>query len=101
MRVEKLEGEEWETVKVQLIFIFIFLSLLFRAAPAACGRSQARGGIRAVAASYTTATAMPDPSCVCDLHHSSRQCWILNPLSEARDRTRILTGPRGPITAKT
>ena len=26
---------------------------------------------------------MPDPSCVCDLHHSSRQCWILNPLSEA------------------
>uniref|UniRef100_A0A8D0RRC0 Glycerophosphodiester phosphodiesterase domain containing 1 n=1 Tax=Sus scrofa TaxID=9823 RepID=A0A8D0RRC0_PIG len=24
---------------------------------------------------------------VCSLHHSSRQCWILNPLSEARDRT--------------
>ena len=22
---------------------------------------------------YITATAMPDPSCVCDLHHSSRQ----------------------------
>ena len=37
----------------------------------------------------TTATAMQDPSCICDLHHSSRQCWILNPLSEARDRTRI------------
>ena len=27
---------------------------------------------------------------VCDLHHSSQQPWIPNPLSEARDRTRIL-----------
>ena len=34
---------------------------------------------------YTTATAMPDLSHVCDLHHSSWQHWILNPLSEARD----------------
>ena len=33
---------------------------------------------------------MPDPSHVCDLHHSLRQCWILNTLSEARDRTCIL-----------
>ena len=42
---------------------------------------------------YTTATAMPDPSCVCDLHHSQQQHPILNPLSEARDRTRNLTAP--------
>ena len=34
------------------------------------------------------ATATPDPSHVCDLHHSSQQCRILNPLNEARDRTR-------------
>ena len=39
---------------------------------------------------YTTATAMGDPSHVCDLHHSSRQRQILNPLSEAGDRTGIL-----------
>ena len=39
---------------------------------------------------YTTATAMPDPSHVCDLHHSSGQHPILNPLIEARDRTRVL-----------
>ena len=39
---------------------------------------------------YTTATAMQDQSCVCDLHHSSRQHWILNPLSEARDQTCTL-----------
>ena len=33
---------------------------------------------------------MPDPSHVCDLLHSSQQCRILNPLSEAWDRTRVL-----------
>ena len=38
---------------------------------------------------YTTATAMQDPSCVCDLCHSFQLCWILNPLSEARDWTGI------------
>ena len=39
---------------------------------------------------YTAATAMPDLSCLCDLHHNSQQCWILNPLSEAEDQTLIL-----------
>ena len=39
---------------------------------------------------YTTATAMPAPSCICDLHHCSWQRWILNPLSEARDGTCVL-----------
>ena len=29
---------------------------------------------------YTTAEAMPDPSHICDLHHSPWQCRILNPL---------------------
>ena len=33
----------------------------------------------------TTATVMPDLSFVCDLHHSSQQCQVLNPLREARD----------------
>ena len=36
------------------------------------------------------ATATWDPSHVCDLHHSSQQRWILNPLSKARDQTCIL-----------
>ena len=40
---------------------------------------------------YATTTAMGDLSCICDLHHSSWQRWILNPLSEARDQTCILT----------
>ena len=34
-------------------------------------------------------TAAPDPSCVCDLHHSSQQRQTLNLLSEARDQTCI------------
>ena len=37
-----------------------------------------------------TATATQDLNRVCDLHHSSLQYWILNPLRGARDRTCIL-----------
>ena len=38
---------------------------------------------------YTTAAATPDPSCICDLHHSSWQLGIPDPWSEARDQTCI------------
>ena len=39
---------------------------------------------------YTTATARQDPSRVWDLHHSSPQHQIPNPISEAGDWTRVL-----------
>ena len=39
---------------------------------------------------YTTGIAMLDLSCICKLCCSLWQRWILNPLSEARDQTRIL-----------
>ena len=40
---------------------------------------------------FATATATWDPSLlVCDLHHSSWQRQILNPLSEAWDRACVL-----------
>ena len=39
---------------------------------------------------YTTATATLDPSRVCNPHHSSCQCRILNPLREARNQTGVL-----------
>ena len=45
-----------------------------------------RIGVRLELQLLACATAMPDPSCVCELHHNSEQHWILNPLSEARDR---------------
>ena len=51
------------------------------AAPVAYGSSWAKGWIGVELPAYATTTAMPDPSHICD------QCQILNPLSEARDRT--------------
>ena len=57
------------------------------------GGSQARGWIPATAVglrhSHSNARSKP----VCDLHHSSQQCWILNLLRKARDRTCILMDP--------
>ena len=73
-------------------FRFIIFCLFFRGSPAANGNSQARGWIRATAASlYTRSIAMLDPSCICDLHRSSQQCWIFNSLRKARDQTHFLT----------
>jgi len=59
----------------------------------AYGGSQARGLMGAVAPAYARATAMWDPSRVCDLHHSSWQHQILNPLSKSRDQTHNLMVP--------
>ena len=42
------------------------------------------------ACTTATATAAQDPSRVCGPHHSSQPRRILNPLSEARDRSYIL-----------
>ena len=39
---------------------------------------------------YATATATQDLSHICDLHHNSWQCWILNPLNKSRDQTCVL-----------
>ena len=60
-----------------------FLLLLFRATPAAYEVPRLRVKSELQLPAYTRATAMQDPSCFCDLHHSSQQSWILNPLSEA------------------
>ena len=70
-----------------LFFIFYFFGH-FRAIPGAHGGSQAVGQIGAVAAMKATATW--DLSQVCNLHHSSRQHQIFNPLIKARDRTCVL-----------
>ena len=49
---------------------------------------------------YATATATQGLSRVCDLHHSSWQHPIPNPLIEAGDRTHILTDQVGFVTAE-
>ena len=43
---------------------------------------------------YTTATAIRDSSQFLNLHHSSWQCRILDPLSKARDRARAFMDTR-------
>jgi len=62
----------------------------FRAAPEAYGSSWAKGQIRAAAAGlhHSHSNARSEPRLW--PHHGSRQHWILNPLSDARDRTCIL-----------
>ena len=70
---------------------YFFILLLFRATPTVYRGSQARGQIRAAAAGLRHSNS--DPSQVCDLHHSSQQRQILNPLSKVRDRTCILKDP--------
>ena len=69
------------------LFIIIFFVFL---GPFVQHMEVPRLGAKSELPAYATATAMSDPSCVCDLHHSSRWHQILNPLNEARDRTRIL-----------
>ena len=38
----------------------------------------------------TMATARPDGSLICNLDHSSWQCWTLNPLNTAQDPTHVV-----------
>ena len=61
----------------------------FMATPAACGSSW--GQIIAEAVVYTQPQLTLDLNHICDLRHSLWQGQILNSLSKARDRTRILT----------
>ena len=78
--------------KRQYLFILFVHLFVFCLLGAALQHMKFRLGVKSELQlpAYTTATAMPDLSHVCDLHHSSWQCWILNPLSGTRDRTHIL-----------
>ena len=70
------------------IFFLVFLGphLQHVGAP----RIGVKSELQLPAYATTTATATWDPSHVCNLHHRSQQCWLLNPLMEARERTRVL-----------
>ena len=70
--------------EVKGIFFFFF-----RAALTAHGGCQAGGQIRAVATGLRHSHSMWDPSHICDLHHSSQQHWILNPLSKHQKNKRV------------
>ena len=76
-------------------FFFFFLTFVFLG-PHPRHMAVPRLGVQLelLLLAYTTTTAMPDPSCICNLHHSSQQRQILNPsLNKARDRTLNLMVP--------
>ena len=80
-------------IKSGFAFVSFFLGGGVGAAPAAHGGSQARSLIGARAAGLHHRHSNAGSKTYRDLHLSSRQCWILNPLSEARDRTCVLMDP--------
>ena len=77
----ELNNNQCKALLSMLLAILSFFFFFFSAPPAAYGSSQSRGQIRA------TATATPDPSHICDLHHGSWKYQILNLLNKARDQT--------------
>ena len=77
--------------KINIHFIFIYLFIVFLGLHLQHIEVPRLGIISELQLlAYTTATATSDLSSICDLHHSSGQRWILNPLSEDRDRNCIL-----------
>ena len=71
-----------------VFFFFVFLGL--HPQHMEVPRLEVELKLQLPAYTTATATAMADPSRICDLCYSSRQCCILNPLSEGRDGTHIL-----------
>ena len=73
-----------------IFYLFIFLSFVFLGPHLQHMEVPWLGVELKQLLAYATAIAALDPSRVCDLHHSSPQCWIPNPLSKARDGTQVL-----------
>ena len=84
-----------ESGDLELAFLSVSLSLsffffLFRATLVAYGSPRLWVKSKLHLPAYATVIATWGPSHICNLHHSSWQCWIPDPLSKARDRTHIL-----------
>ena len=71
------------------LFWFPAIFFFVRAALATQRSSQARDTFGAATASHSH-HSNARLSRICNLHHSSRQHWILNPLSQARSQTHVL-----------
>jgi len=68
--------------------VFLFFVFVFKGLTPVIWRFPGKGSNRSCSCWPT-----PQPSQVCNLHHSSRQRWTLNPLNKARDQTCILMDP--------
>ena len=71
--------------EIREIFFFFFHFLGLHLQHMAVSGLGVKSELQLPAYTRAIATAMPDLCCVHDLHHSSRQHWIFNPLTEARD----------------
>ena len=82
--------------RTSFLYSIFYYSLLFfphflRPHPMACGGSQARGQIGVIAAGlHHSHSNSGSEQSLHDLHHTSWQCQILNPLSKAGDGTLVL-----------
>ena len=84
-----MEGVDTEIFNYLFNYFFVFLGLNPQ------HMEVPRIGVKSelLPLAYARATATPDLSRACDLHHSSQQSRILNPLNKARDRTHNLMVP--------
>ena len=73
-------------VPVSFFWIFVYLFVFCFLGPHLQHMEVPRLGVQSelLLPASTTATATPDLSCICDLHHSSWQHRILNPLSRGQ-----------------
>ena len=88
--VDAISGPPAHLFFKPLSMIFFFFFFFFRLLSVAYGSSHTRVKSDLQLPAYATGAATLDSSHVWNLHCSSWQCQILNPLSEARDGTRIL-----------
>ena len=75
---------------LSFFFLFFFCFLGLHPRYMEVPRLGVKSELQLPTTATATTTAMPDPSRICDLHHSSWKRQILNPLSEVRDSTHIL-----------
>ena len=91
--MDKIKARKWkEKQNENFIYLFLFIYLFCFLGLDSRHMEVPRLGVKSELhlLAYTTDTATWGPNHLCDLHHSSGQCWIPDPLIEARDRTGIL-----------
>ena len=81
-------GGSYDRVLLLLLLLFLFVFCFLVLHPWHMEVPRIGDQLKMQLLAYVTTTAIPDPSCICDLQHNSWQS--LNPLSEARDWTHVL-----------
>ena len=86
MKYTKIFFAKWCDIRVAFLFffcfVFIFIFCFLGLHPQHMEVPRLGVQLELWPLAYARVTAMQDPSHVCDLHHSSQQLRILNPLSQ-------------------